>query len=59
MGLVIAIVLIALILGGIGLVVEALWWLLVIAAIVFVAGLILGFVRRSAEAGARAGRGRP
>jgi hypothetical protein len=59
MGLVIAIVVIALIIGGVGLVVEALWWLLVIAAIVFVAGLVLGFVRRSAAAGERAGRGGP
>jgi hypothetical protein len=42
MGLVIALVLLALILGGIGLAVEALWWLLIIALVVFVVGAITG-----------------
>ena len=59
MAWVLAIILIALLLGGIGLVVEALWWMLIIAAILFVAGAVFGFARRSAAAGARTGRGTP
>jgi hypothetical protein len=47
MGLVIALVVIALVLGVIGVIAEALWWLLVIAAIVLVAGLARGVMSRS------------
>jgi hypothetical protein len=47
MGLVIALVVIALVLGVIGVIAEALWWLLVIAAVVLVAGLVRGVTSRS------------
>ncbi len=43
MGLVIALVLLALILGGVGLAVEALQWLLIIALILLVVGAVAGF----------------
>jgi hypothetical protein len=43
MGLVIALVLIALLLGGVGLAVEALRWLLIIALILIVVGAVTGF----------------
>jgi hypothetical protein len=43
MGLVIALVLLALIIGGVGLAVEALQWLLIIALIVLVVGAVMGF----------------
>jgi hypothetical protein len=46
MGLVIALIVIALVLGAIGIIAEALWWLLVIAAIVFVVGLVRGVMAR-------------
>jgi hypothetical protein len=42
MGLVIALVLLALILGGVGLAVEALRWLLIIALVLFVVSAITG-----------------
>lgn len=47
MGLIIALVLIALLIGGIGLVVEALWWMLIIAGALVLAGIVLGFLRRT------------
>jgi hypothetical protein len=43
MGLVIALVLIALLLGGVGLAVEALRWLLIIALVLIVVGAVTGF----------------
>lgn len=43
MGLVIALVLLALILGGVGLAVEALQWLLIIAVILFIVSAVAGF----------------
>lgn len=43
MGIVIALVLLALIFGGIGLLVEGLLWLLVIAAVLVVLGAVFGF----------------
>ena len=46
MGLVVLLVLLALILGGVGLAVHALWWMLIIAAALVVAGAISGFGRR-------------
>jgi hypothetical protein len=46
MGLVIALVLLALILGGVGLAVEALQWLLIIAVILFIVSAITGFMGR-------------
>jgi hypothetical protein len=47
MGLVIAILLLALLLGGVGLVVAALRWLLIVALVLFIAGAITGYSRRS------------
>lgn len=47
MGLVIGLIILALILGGVGLAVEALRWLLIIAVIVFVVGLFTGARGRS------------
>jgi hypothetical protein len=46
MGLVIALVLLALLLGGVGLAVEALRWLLIIALVLFVISAISGFSSR-------------
>lgn len=45
MGLVIAIVIIALLLGVLGVIVEGLLWLLFIAAAVLLVAFIIGFVR--------------
>lgn len=45
MALVLLIILIALLLGGVGLAVEGLKWLLIIALIVFVVGLLTGYRR--------------
>jgi hypothetical protein len=50
MGLVIALVLLALILGGVGLAVEALQWLLIIAVILFIVSAITGFRGRGRAA---------
>ena len=47
MGLVIAILLLALLLGGVGLVVAALRWLLIVALVLFIAGAITGYSRRA------------
>jgi hypothetical protein len=46
MGVVIAILLLALLLGGLGLFVEALRWLLIIALVLFVLGAVSGYRRR-------------
>lgn len=49
MGLVLALLLLALLVGGTGLFVEGLQWLLVIAVVLFIASLFSGpFRRRSA-----------
>lgn len=50
MGIVVVLIILALILGGVGLLVEGLIWLAIIAAAVFVAGILLGVVRRGASA---------
>jgi hypothetical protein len=42
MGLVIALILLALILGGVGLAVEALRWLLIVALVLFIVSAITG-----------------
>jgi len=47
MGLVVLLLVLALLLGGIGLVAHALWWMLVIAAALVLAGAFMGFARRS------------
>lgn len=47
MGIVIALVILALIFGGIGLLVEGLMWLLIIALVLFVVGGVFGFRGRS------------
>jgi hypothetical protein len=46
MGLVVLLVLLALILGGVGLAVHALWWMLIIAAALVVVSAFTGFGRR-------------
>lgn len=47
MGVVIAILLLALLLGGLGLFVEALRWLLIIALVLFLLGAFTGWRRRT------------
>ncbi|HEX2032303.1 MAG TPA: hypothetical protein VHL78_13070 [Actinomycetota bacterium] len=47
MGLVILLIVLALIFGGVGLLVEGLLWLLFIAGILFLAGLFFGYRGRS------------
>jgi len=46
-GVVVLLLLIALILGGIGLAVHALWWMLIIAGALFLIGALTGMRRRS------------
>jgi len=46
MGLVLVIVLLALLFGGLGLFVEALWWMLIIAGALVLAGFVTGAVVR-------------
>lgn len=43
MGLVLILLVLALLFGGIGLFVDALWWLLVIAGILFLWGAFVGY----------------
>jgi hypothetical protein len=53
MGLVVVLLLLALIVGGIGLLVKGLLWLLIIAGALFVAGAVAGWMRRDTLAGSR------
>jgi membrane protein implicated in regulation of membrane protease activity len=46
MGLVLLLIILALIVGGVGLLVEALWWLLIISLILFVIGALTGWRTR-------------
>ena len=46
MVLVLALIVLALLLGGAGLLVEGLKWLLIIAVVLLVAGLVLGYTQR-------------
>jgi len=46
MGLVVLLLVLALLLGGVGLAVHALWWVLILAAALAVAGAFAGFGRR-------------
>ncbi len=46
MGIVVVLVVLALIFGGIGIIAHALWWLLVIAAVLLVASIVTGIGRR-------------
>ncbi len=46
MGLVILLLVLALLLGGVGLAVHALWWVLSLAAALAIAGAFTGFGRR-------------
>jgi len=48
MGLVLVLIVLALIIGGIGLAVKAVWWLLIIGAILLVVGALVGLTRRTA-----------
>jgi hypothetical protein len=50
MGLVVLLIVLALLLGGVGLLVEGLLWLAIIAAAVFVASILLGVARRGSAA---------
>lgn len=47
MGLVLALIILALLVGGVGLAVEGLMWLLIIAAAIVVVSAVLGFTRRA------------
>jgi hypothetical protein len=49
MGLVVLLLLVALILGGIGLAVHTLWWVLIIAAALALAGAFTGYGRRGSR----------
>lgn len=46
MGIVLLLLVLALLLGGVGLAVHALWWVLIIAAAMAVASAFAGFGRR-------------
>jgi hypothetical protein len=46
MTIVLILLILALLLGGLGLFVEALWWLLVIALVLIVVGAVMGFATR-------------
>ena len=46
MGLVIVLIILALLVGGVGLLVEGLFWLLIIAGILFLIGVFAGFRSR-------------
>jgi len=48
MGLALLLILLALIIGGVGLFVSALKWALIIAAVLFIAGVVAGWARRNA-----------
>lgn len=54
--LLIALIVLALILGGVGLAVHALYWLLIVGAVVLVAALVLGVVRRGSLGAGRTRR---
>lgn len=47
MGLAIVILILALLIGGISLAVEALWWMIIIAVGLAVLSAVLGFLRRA------------
>jgi hypothetical protein len=46
MALVVILIILALIAGGLGLLVEGLFWLLILGGILFLAGVVAGFVNR-------------
>lgn len=50
MGLALLLILLALIIGGMGLFISALKWVLIVAALLFVAGVVTGWARRHAAA---------
>jgi hypothetical protein len=45
MGIILLLIIFALIFGGVGLLIEGLFWLLVISAALFVAGGVMGYSR--------------
>lgn len=47
MGLVVLLLILALLLGGIGLFVETLRWILIIAVVLLIASIITGWMRRA------------
>jgi hypothetical protein len=46
MALVVILIILALVAGGLGLLVEGLFWLLILGGILFLAGVVAGFVNR-------------
>ncbi len=54
MGLILAVLLIALILGGLGFAIHVLWWIALVVLVIW----LLGFMFRSAEVVGGRGRGR-
>ena len=48
MGVALLLIVLALIIGGVGLFVAALKWMLIIAAVLFIAGALTGWARRNA-----------
>ncbi|HSK21718.1 MAG TPA: hypothetical protein VK906_01010 [Egicoccus sp.] len=55
MGIVLLLIILALVFGGIGLLVEGLFWLLVIGAVLLVAGAVMGFTKSRSGRGSAAG----
>ena len=51
MGLVLLLIILALVFGGIGLLVEGLFWLLIIGAVLLVAGAVMGFMKNRGDRG--------
>jgi len=49
MSLVVILIILALVLGGAGLLVKGLTWLLIIAGVLFVAGLLAGWTKRGSR----------
>jgi len=47
MGLVVLLLILALIIGGVGLAAHALWWMLIIAGALAIASIFTGYSRRS------------
>ncbi len=51
MGIVVLLIILALVFGGIGLLVEGLFWLLVIGAVLLVVGAVMGFSKNRGSRG--------
>ena len=55
MGIVLLLIILALVFGGIGLLVEGLFWLLVIGAALLVTGAVMGFMKSRGDRGSAVG----